>query len=239
MRKRLLFSGIVAAFSVVAMGGAALAAGGGFGSPGTMKFRDLSAAAALTDSTGSNVFIFVDRGMQTFKLRGVAGPPVVVGPETVLSYSGYSSADGSYLSGCLVIPDSRFTVDSKLSTATLDVDPTVETPCPGFLIPAGAGGRPGISNIVPDGVGGGGGDMTITAKLTWTSNGAITSFTFNSTSRCQTAVTKTVGSVTNTFASVSGTVSVLVDVSPQYAAINQNENTIVTTGTFSPACTGV
>ena len=240
MRKRLLFSGVVAAFSVVAMGGAVLAAsGGGFGSPGTMKFRDLSANAGLTNSTGSFVSIFVDRGMQTFKLRGVAGPPVVVGPETVLSYFGYSSADGSYLSGCLVIPDSRFTVDSKLSTATLDVDPTVETPCPGFLIPAGAGGRPGISNIAPDASGGGGGGMTITAKLTWTSNGAVTSFTFNSTSRCQTAVTKTVGSVTNTFASVSGTVSVLVDVSPQYAAINQYDSTIVTTSTFSPACIGV
>jgi hypothetical protein len=236
MQKRLFFSGVVAAFTVVAMGGAAFAAGG-FGSPGTTKFRDLSAAAALTDSTGSGVFVFVDRGMQTFKLRGVAGPPVVVGPETVLTYSGYNSADGTYLSGCLVIPDSRFTVDSKLSTATLDVDPTVETPCPGFLIPAGAGGRPGILNPVPD-AGGGGGDMTITAKLNWTSNGAVTSFTFNSTSRCQTAVAKTVGSVTNTFASVSGTVSLLGDLSAQYAAINQSDNTEVTTGTFSPACTG-
>jgi hypothetical protein len=81
--------------------------------------------------------------------------------------------------------------------------------------------------------------MKITAKLNWTSNGAVTSFTFNSTSRCQTAVAHTVGSSTNTFASVSGTVSVLVDVFPQYAAINQNDSTLVTTGTFSPACTGV
>lgn len=237
MRKRLLFSAVVATLSLVALGGAALAAGGGFGSPGTTKFRDLNASAYLTDSTGSAVFISVDRGMQTFKLRGVTGPPVVVGPETVLNYSGISS-DGSYFSGCLVIPDSRFTVASNLSTATLNVDPTVETPCPGFLIPAGAGGRPGISNIVPNAGGGGGGDLTITANLTWTSNGAVTSFTFNSTSKCQTAVAHTVGSTTNTFASVSGTVSLLVDVSAEYAAINQSDNTEVATGTFSQACTG-
>jgi hypothetical protein len=236
MRKRFLLSVVVAALSVVTMGGAALAAGG-FGSPGTTKFRDLSAAGQLTDSTGSIVFISVNRGMQTFKLRGVPRPPVMVGPETVLSYFG-NNPDGSFVSGCLVIPDSRFTVASNLATATLNVDPTVETPCPGFLIPAGAGGRPGISNIAPDTGAGVGGDMTITANLTWTSNGAVTSFTYNSTSRCETSVAHTVGSSTNTFASVSGTVSLLADVSSQYAAINQNDSTEVATGTFSQACTG-
>jgi hypothetical protein len=236
MRKQFLLSAVVAALVVVAGGGAVLAAGG-FGTPGTTKFHDFDAAGQLTDSTGSTVFISVHRGVQTFKLRGVSGPPVMVGPETVLSYFG-SNSDGSFVNGCLVIPDSRFIVATNLSTATLKVDPSVETPCPGFLIPAGAGGRPGISNIAPDAGGGGGGDQTITADLTWRSNGAVTSFTYNSTARCQTSVAHTVGNANNTFGSVTGTVSLLADVSSQYAAINENGSTEVITGAFSAACTG-
>ena len=236
MRKRLLFSAVVAAVAVFAVGGAALAAAG-FGSPGTSKFHDLNASAQLTDSTGSTVGLSVRRGVQTFKLRGVTGPPVMVGPETVLTYYGNNS-DGSFVSGCLVIPDSRFTMASDLSTATLNVDPTVETPCPGFLLPAGAGGRPGISNIAPDSGPAADGDQTITANLTWTSNGAVTSFTYNSTSRCQTSIAHTTGSVKNTFGSVSGTVSLLADVSSQYANFSQSDSTEVATGAFTAACTG-
>jgi hypothetical protein len=236
MRKTFLLSAVVAAVVVLAGGGAVLAAGG-FGTPGTTKFHDFDAGGQLTDSTGSTVFISVHRGVQTFKLRGVSGPPVMVGPETVLSYFA-DNPDGSFVSGCLVIPDSRFVVASDLSTATLKVDPSVETPCPGFLIPAGAGGRPGISNIAPDAGGGGGGTQTITADLTWKSNGAVSSFTYNSTSRCQSSVAHVVGSSKNTFGSVTGTVSLLVDVSSQYAAVNENSSTEVITGAFSAACTG-
>lgn len=237
MRKRFFISAIVAAVSLVAVGGAALAAGGGFGTPGTYKFHDVSASAQLYDSNGMQLFISVDRGMQTFKLRGVNGPPVMVGPETMLNYSGFSP-DGSYVFGCFVIPDSRFQVAANLATATLNVDPTVETPCPGIPVPAGAGGRPGLSNIVPEAGGGGGGDTPITANLTWTSNGAVSSFNFTSNSRCQGAQAHTVGGSSNTFASVSGSVSVLADLTALYAAIGQFDNTEVITGTFSNACTG-
>src|SRR5438309_1525135 len=126
MRIRLVFASVVAVLSVVALGGAVLAAGGGFGGPGTTKFQDLTASAQLTDSNGTFLFISVDRGMQTFKLRGVNGPPVMVGPQTVLTYFG-NSADGStFFNGCFVIPDSAFTVASGLATATLKVDPSLE-----------------------------------------------------------------------------------------------------------------
>jgi len=238
MHKRLFFSAIVSIVSVVAMGGAvAIAAGGGFGGPGTIKFQDLSASAQLTDSSGTFLFVSVDRGMQTFSLRG-AGGPVMVGPETVLNYFG-NDALGNAINGCFVIPDSRFTVSSGLSTATLNVDPSVETPCPGFLVPAGAGGRPGLSGVVPDaGSGGGGGLTPITANIVWTSNGAITSSSNTSSTRCQGTVSHNVGSSDSTFASVAGSVSLLTDVSAVFATISDFTNTTVTTGFFSNACTG-
>src|SRR6266567_1959993 len=122
MRKTYFISAVVAASALIAVGGAALAAGGGFGSPGTTRFSDVSASAQLSDSTGAGMFISIDRGMQTFKQRGVAGPPVMVGPETVLNYDSFG-ADGSFIAGgCFVIPDSRFQVAADLSTATLNVD---------------------------------------------------------------------------------------------------------------------
>ena len=239
MRKRLVFSSVVSALSIVALGGAvAVAGGGGFG-PGTFTFKDLNASATLTDSTGAVLFLSVDRGIQTFKLRGVSGPPVMVGPETVLSYSGFSPNSGS-LFGCFVIPDSSFTVASGLTSAQLQVDPSVETPCPGLLIAADRGGRPGLTSLAPD-VGGGtveGTGAGITATLTWTSNGAVTDFSSTSSARCQTAVDHAVGSSQNTFASVTGSISVLTGMSAQFASIDEFETTDVTTGTFSNACTG-
>jgi hypothetical protein len=243
MRRRIVFASVVSAVTAVAMAGAVLAAGGGgFGTPGTTTFQDLNASAALTDSTGGFLYLDVDRGMQTFKLRGVTGPPVMVGPETVLSYYGFSQSTG-YSFGCFVIPDSSFTVASNLSTASLNVDPTIETPCPGFLISASTGGRPGQSGPAPDaggkgGGGGGGGNPGLTANLTWTSNGAVTSANFSEDARCQTAVAHAVGSSELTFGSVSGSVSALVDVSTQYAAINEFNTTEVITSTFSSACVG-
>ena len=239
MHKRFVLSSVVAALSLVALGGAALAAGGGFGSAGTMSFTDLSATAQLTDSSGTFFFINVDRGMQTFKQRGVAGPPVMIGPMTVLNYS-ENSADGSTFSfGCFVIPDSAFTVASGLATATLKVDPSIETPCPGFLIPAGAGGRPGLAGVTPDaGGGGGGGGTPITANLVWNSNGAVTTSTNTNTTRCQGSVAHAVGSSTSTFASLSGSISLLADLQTQFAQISNFSTREVITNSFSAACVG-
>src|SRR5438270_11313452 len=109
MRKRLFLAGSVAALALVAVGGAALAAGGGFGGPGTFHFRDLSANAELTDSSGTFLFLNVDRGMQTFKFKGLNGPPVLTGPETVLNYD-LENPDGTSTFGCFVIPDQSFVV---------------------------------------------------------------------------------------------------------------------------------
>ncbi len=239
MRKRLIFASVVAALSVVALGGAVLASGSpGFGTPGTTKFHDLSIHAQLSDSNGTTLFVSADRGVQTFKVRGVSGPPVMVGPETVLNYVGISPDGTTFVSGCFVIPDSAFTVASGLSTATLKVDPSIETPCPGFRLPAGSGGRPGQSGVAPDSSGGGGGETPITANLVWTSNGAVTVVSDTFTSRCQGALAHSVGASNSTFASVSGSVSPLADVTTQFAGIDSFSTTEVTKGTFSAACTG-
>jgi hypothetical protein len=239
MHTRLVLSSILAALSVVAMGGAVLAGGGGFGSPGTTRFQDLSATAQLSDSNGTGLFIGVDRGVQTFKMRGATGPPVMFGPETVLNYFGNSPDGTTFFSGCFVIPDSAFTVASGLASATLKVDPSIEIPCPGLLIPAGSGGRPGLSGVAPDATGGGGaGGTPITVNLVWTSNGAVTASSDTSNSRCQGAFAHSSSNSDNTFASVSGSVSLLADVTTQFASISTFSTTEVISGTFSNACTG-
>jgi hypothetical protein len=233
---RLVMSTVIAVVIGVALGGAVFA-GGSFGGPGTFTFKDTFATAQLSDSTGASLFITADFGMQTFKFRGVSGPPVIVGPETVLSYFA-TSADGSTTSvGCFVIPDSSFQVGSGLTTATLKVDPTIETPCPGFLIAPGAGGRPGLAGIAPD-AGGGGGSTPITANLVWTSNGAVMFSSNTSNTRCQGTVAASNGSSASTIATVSGSASPLLDVFTQFATVQQLSSREVLTRSFSSACVG-
>ncbi len=236
MRTRLVFASVVAAGAVAAAGSAAIAAGG-FGSPGTFTFHDVSATAQLVDANGNFLFISADRGVQTFKPRG-GGQPQMTGPETVLSYES-SAPDGTFTGGCFVIPDSAFTVTSNLATASLNVDPSIETPCPGLVVSAAAGGRPGMGGVVPDaGGGGGGGGATITANLVWTSNGAVNYFNDTNNARCQHATAHSVSSSSSTFAQVSGTTSALVGGITQTASIQLSDSKEVITSIFSAACTG-
>ena len=235
MRKHLAISGLLAGLGLLVLSAVVLAAGGGFGIPGTYKFIDVGASTSLTDSTGTNLFLFVDRGMQTFKPKG--GPPQVVGPMTTLNFSGVDGT-GASIFGCWIIPDSSFTVASELASAHLKVDPTQETACPGLLIPANSGGRPGFAAVRSYAGGGGGGGTPITANLTWTSNGAVTDFQITASSKCQSASAKTVGSSLGTFASLSGTLSLLPTYTNLVATINSSHTTEVINGTFSAACTG-
>ncbi len=240
MKLRLALTGVIATLSAVAISGAALAAGGGFGGPGTFTFKDTSAFAQFVDSSGNFMFVNVDRGVQTFKIAGVKGAPMVSGPETVLNYN-IQSADGTTTLGfgCFIIPDSSFNVASDLSSATLNVDPSIETPCPGLLIPAGAGGRPGLAGVVPDaGGGGGGGGTPLTANLTWTYDGAVTTSNFTSHTRCQGTVATNNGSSSSTPATLSGSTSGLTDIVNQFASIQRSSIRNTITGNFSSACTG-
>jgi hypothetical protein len=237
MRVRIFLAAGVAAVGAIALAGAAFAAGGGFGAPGTTAFRDVTAYAGLVDTSNDFLSVSVDRGVQTFLPKG-GGGPVMTGPQTTLSYS-ETLANGTVTGGCFIIPDSAFAVSSGLATAVLKADPTVETPCPGVLVPAGAGGRPGLVNVVPE-AGGGGGGMPITVDLVWTSNGAIMSGNGTSNSRCQGVSTHAIFSSTSTFASVSGTADGLTGPpSTQYATVQILNNVETISGVFSNACLGI
>jgi len=74
-----------AALCSIAFAGSALAQG--FGPPpGRSQVSDTNAFADLFDSTGSiHADPSVDRGMQTFKAKQASGPPVVMGPATMLN----------------------------------------------------------------------------------------------------------------------------------------------------------
>lgn len=236
MRKRVLFGGVTAAVTAVAVAGVALAAGGGFGSPGTTTFHDVTATAEFFDAAGGVVFINADYGMQSFKTRGVNGPPVIVGPETVLNVSG-NLDDQTPVFGCFVIPDSSFAVAPGLASATLNVDPSIEAPCPGLQIPAANGGRPGFTGVVPfAGGGGGGGGTTFTGHVVWTSNGVLTTSNLTIETRCQAATAHTTDSVTSTPTLVTGGVSLLDGADGQFGSLQDSRSKQVIASAFSSAC---
>ncbi len=246
MRRRYVSFGILGGLLSLALGGSALA-NDGFGMAGTNTFTDVSAEAGLSDGT-SFAQIFVDRGMQTFKIKGTSGPPVVQGPKTVLTVFVETlpltkTKPPSFEFGCWIIPDLAFTVANGLASATLSVGPTQETPCPGKFISPAAGGRPGLSALAPLS-GSAAGDegntlSSVTLNLTWTSNGAIASDRFTQNSSCQTFISNAQGDSQRTFATVAGTVSVLSGTPiGEFAAIRQFDATQVINGTLTTACIG-
>jgi hypothetical protein len=251
MLRRILSLGVLGGLLTLGLTGSVLAGGGGggFGAPGTNSFTDVSANAAFIDSIGF-VNLSVDRGMQTFKVKNTSGPPVMMGPETTLTVfvelvPPAPGQPGGFEFGCFVIPDSAFTVASGLASATLNVGPSQETPCPGQLISAAAGGRPGFSAPAPlggEGGGGGGGSTisSVTVNLTWTSNGVIFANRFTFGSKCLTFVSNAQGDSQSTVATATGTVSPLLTATAilQFGNIAQFDSTQVTTGSLSQACTG-
>jgi hypothetical protein len=72
MFKRLIpVAGILGLLTIALAGSAAAGGGGGYGSPGLSKFTDWSASASLTDPATGGFYggLYVDRGMQSFKLK--------------------------------------------------------------------------------------------------------------------------------------------------------------------------
>jgi hypothetical protein len=245
--RRFLSLGVFGGLLSLGLSASALAGGGGgFGAPGTNTFTDVTANAAFIDSIGF-VNLNVDRGMQTFKMKNTSGPPGMMGPETTLFVfvalvPPPSGGPGGFESGCFVIPDSAFTVASGLGSATLNVVATPQMSCPGQLIPAAAGGRPGFSAPAPlsgEGGGGGGTISSITVSLTWTSNGVISTSRFTFGNKCLTFVSSAQGDSQSTVATATGTVSLLSNAAIfQFGSIAQFDSTQVINGSLSPACIG-
>jgi len=205
MFKRLLpVAGILGLLSIALAGSAAAGGGGGFGGPGLFQFTDWSAYANLSDPTTGNFSssVFVDRGMQSFKLKHTPGAPVVEQPGTVLNVyeqSGY---------GCWIIPDSAFVVASDLSGATLNVHATPDMQCPGLFVGSATGGKPGLQSAL--GFGGGGPPSLITditVNLTWTGSGALWTNGNSGTSKCLGYVATFHGSFDYEFSTATGTIA--------------------------------
>ena len=235
MRRDVFLGGVIATALTAAGAGAALAAGGGFGSPGTTTFHDVSASAEFFDNAGGFLFITADYGIQSFRDRGASGPPVMVGPETTVNLSG-NLDDGTPVFSCFVVPDSSFVVTPGLAKATLDVDPSIETPCPGFQVSPANGGRPGFTGVVPLAGGGGGGGSTFTAHVVWTSNGVLTTSNLAIQTRCQSATSHTTEVATSSPAVMTGAIDRLPDASGQFGNIQDSHSRQVITVAFSSAC---
>jgi hypothetical protein len=204
MFKRLLpIAGIVGLLTIALAGSAAAGGGGGYGGPGLFKFSDWSANANLTDPSGNSYgSVYVDRGMQSFKLKHTPGAPVIERPGTVLNVyetSGY---------GCWIIPDSAFVAATDLSGATLNIHATPGMVCPGFYVASATGGKPGLQSAL--GFGGGGpppNQITdIAVNLTWTGSGALWTNTNSGNSKCMDYVATFHGSFDYEFATATGTV---------------------------------
>lgn len=229
MFKRLLpVAGILGLLSIALAGSAAAGGGGGFGGPGLFKFSDWSANASLTDPTTGNFYssVFVDRGMQSFKLKHTPGAPVVEQPGTVLNVS---VQDGF---GCWIIPDSAFVVASDLSGATLNIHAMPGMVCPGFFVGSATGGKPGLQSAL--GFGGGGpppNQITdITVNLTWVGSGALWTNANSGTSKCMGYVANFHGTFDYEFSTATGTVGDALANDPlaQVAHSTQSSNANIT-----------
>lgn len=248
----------------MAFAGSALA--GGFGPPpGHSQVTDTNAFADLADSTGSiHANSSVDRGMQTFKAKSTSGPPVVMGPATMLNLE--VDVPNGVAFGCWIIPDSAFSVSRDLSSATLM---TTVTPgaseCPGPPLSAATGARPGLEALSLQPLGGGppgslGFIGPAQISLTWTFLGAVEQSRFTSNASCAGFLSNAQGSDDHAVANAAGTLSATiatfqpppikgqppmpgtpvvlsnVSVTSDFAFIDQSSIDQVVSGTLVPAC---
>ena len=211
---RRLFAVAAAALCSIAFAGSALAQG--FGPPpGHSQSTDTSAFADLMDSTGSiHANSSVDRGMQAFKAKQTSGPPIVMGPATMLNLE--VDVPNGFAFGCWIIPDSAFTVSGDLSSATLatTVTPGVSE-CPGPPLSGATGARPGLEALSlqslqegpPESFGFIG---PVQISLTWTFLGAVAKSRFTSNESCAGFISNVEGSDQHAFANATATLSATI-----------------------------
>lgn len=240
MFKRLLpVAGALGLLSIVLAGSAAAGGGGGYGGPGQFRFDDWTANANFYDATTGAAYasVYVDRGMQSFKLKHTPGAPVVERFGTVLNVNEQSATTYEY--GCWIIPDSAFTIASNLGSAAVNVHATAAMQCPGFYVGSATGGKPGLQSSIGYG-GGPGGPPTqitdITVNLSWTGSGAMWQNTNSGTSRCSGYTANFHGTFDYEFATATGSVGDLSGASDPLAQVAHNTQLNNANGTPAPAC---
>lgn len=251
-----------AALCSITLAGSALAQG--FGpTPGRSQVSDSNAFADLADSTRSiHANPSVDRGMQTFKAKEASGPPIVMGPATMLNL-GVDVPNG-FAFGCWIIPDSAFSVSPDLSSATLTVTLTPGvSECPGPPLAAATGARPGLEALSLQPLGGGppgsfGFIGPVQIGVTWTSLGAVFRSRFTNNASCDSFISNAQGTDERAFAHATATLSATIatfsppkglppmpgppvvlsntSLTSDFAAIDQSSISQVVSGTLSPAC---
>ena len=253
-----------AAICSIALAGSALAQG--FGPPpGHSQVSDTNAFADLADSTRSiHANPFVDRGMQSFKAKQASGPPVVLGPATMLNLE--VDVPNGFAFGCWIIPDSAFTVSHDLSGATLTatVTPGVGE-CPGPPLSAATGARPGLEALSLQPLGGGppgsfGFIGPVQIGVTWTFLGSVFKSRFTDNASCDSFISNAQGSDERAFAHATAILSATIAtfsppppkglppmpgppvvvsnaaLTSDFAVIDQSSIDQVVSGTLSPAC---
>jgi len=253
-----------AALCSIALAGSALAQG--FGPPpGHSQVSSTNAFADLFDSTGPiHANLSVDRGMQTFKAKQASGPPVVMGPATMLNLE--VDVPNGFAFGCWILPDSAFTVSGDLSGATLTttVTPSVGE-CPGPPLSAATGARPGLEALslqpLQEGPSGSFGFIgPVQISLTWTSLGAVLKSRITNNVSCASFISNAQGSDERAFANAAAVLSATIptflappakgvppmpgppvvlnnaSLSGDFGAIDQLSIDQVVSGTLSPAC---
>jgi len=260
---RRLFSVAAAGLCSIVLAGSALAQG--FGPPpGHSQSTDTSAFADLMDSTGSiHANSSVDRGMQAFKAKQTSGPPIVMGPATMLNLE--VDVPNGFAFGCWIIPDSAFTVSGDLSSATLatTVTPGVSE-CPGPPLSGATGARPGLEALslqsLQEGPPGSFGFIgPVQISLTWTFLGAVAKSRFTSNESCAGFISNVEGSDQHAFANATATLSATIatfqpptkgvppaagppvvlsntSLTSDFASIDQFSMDQVVSGSLSPAC---
>ncbi len=261
---RRLLSLAAAALCSIALAGSALAQS--FGPPpGHSQSTDTNAFADLFDSTGSiHANPSVDRGMQTFKAKQASGPPVVMGPATMLNLE--VDVPNGFAFGCWIIPDSAFNISRDLSSATLTatVTPGVSE-CPGPPLAAATGARPGLEALslqpLQEGPPGSFGFIgPVQIGLTWTFLGAVAKSRFTNNASCASFISNAEGSDQRAFANATATLSATIatflppptnglppmsgppvalshtSLTSDFAAIEQFSIDQVVSGTLSQAC---
>jgi len=219
-------AGVIALISI-ALAGTATAGPGGFGNGGRFTFNDLSANANFVDSDGFFIgFVNVDRGAQSFRLRGGG---VMEFNATVLNVGTPAG------NGCWIIPDSAFAVAGDLSSASVNLTADAGMACPGLPVSGAAGGRPGLQSVIGFGPGGGG-LTSVTVDMHWTGSGGLWENHSSGTSRCGSYNNANQGTFDFEFAPASGSIDVMGSVSDPFAQIGHATMNDTANGTASGAC---
>jgi hypothetical protein len=175
----------VAGLLSIALGGSAIAGGGGFPpTPGTYRSTDTAAYADLLGPPSTvcvpvkgcgpgpsdEAFVSVDRGLLTFKPK--TGPRLIQQNGTMLTLFAFA-VNGSSVYGCWIIPDGDFIVSSGLSSASLSTTVPAQSNCPGAPVAISA-----ANGVSGKGSGGGGGTgAPISLNVSWSYRGVVSHFT--------------------------------------------------------------